>query len=430
MVKPRPGRKLTPALTARAVPPSVLGELPIDATGLEAFADSARDLLIRARSAALEPGVTKTLRRFALTEAAELLNVSARTIQRGVQSGQLPAGERNRRNQLFFSLADIHDMRSRLGRGPVRGPGTRPVVVGIANFKGGVGKTSTAIHLGQYLALRGYRVLMIDLDAQASLTNLFGLIPDSEVDQEQTALPFFEGSSDTLRPAIRSTYWPGMDLLPANLALYGAEFSLAVRQKSGEEGFRFYRALKDGLAEFNDEYDAVIIDTPPALSFITTNALFAADGLVVPVPMAMMDYASATQFFSLLTDVVKIIDEYEGTPKRFAFLRLLVSKYEQNNASQRTIRDWVRAAFGAKVLDNPMGQTTVLRVGPAMETAYEVSSYQGSRKTLDRAIMLLDAVNREVEDLIRAQWARDLAAAGRQTSPAMADSAMPAEAAA
>ncbi len=404
--KPRPGRKLAPSPAERAVPPSVLGEQPVDVVGLETIAESARDLLTRARAAALEPGHTKLLRRFSLAEAAELLNVSPRTIQRGAQSGQLPSGERNRRNQLYFSLAEVQAMRERLGRNAVRPAGAPPAVVAIANFKGGVGKTSTAIHLGQYLALRGYRVLMVDLDAQASLTNLFGLIPDSEVANEHTALPYFEGTATSLRPAIRETYWPGMHLLPANLALYGAEFSLSVRQKGGEDGFRFYRALNDGLAEFRDEYDVIVIDTPPSLSFVTTNALFAADGLVIPVPMAMMDYASATQFFALLTDVVRVIDEYEGQPKRFAFLRLLISKYEQNSASQQTIRDWVRAAFGSKVLDNSMGQTTVLRVGPAMETAYEATSYQKNRRTLDRAIMLLDAVNREIEDLVRAHWVR------------------------
>jgi chromosome partitioning protein len=426
--KLRPGRKLAPSPADRAVPPSVLDEPPVDAAALETIADNARDLLSRARAAALEPGHVKILRRFSLAEAAELLNVSARTIQRGAQSGQLPTGERNRRNQLMFSLADIQGMRERLGRRSVRPAGTRPAVVAIANFKGGVGKTSTAIHLGQYLALRGYRILMVDLDAQASLTSLFGLIPDSEVDNQQTALPYFEGSSPSLRPAIRETYWPGMHLLPANLGLYGAEFSLSVRQKGGENGFRFYRALHEGLAEFRDEYDVIIIDTPPALSFITTNALFAADGLVMPVPMAMMDYASATQFFALLADVVQIIDEYEGAPKRFAFLRLLVSKYEQNSASQQTIRDWIRAAFGSKVLDHSMGQTTVLRVGPAMETAYEATTYQKSRRTLDRAIMLLDAVNREIEDLVRAHWVRSAETAA--PAPSHAAALNPAEAAA
>ncbi len=242
MVKPRPGRKLAPSSTARAVPPSVLGEAPVDATSLEAIADNARDLLSRAHTAALEPGFTNVLRKFSLTEAAELLNVSSRTIQRGAQSGKLPVGERNRRNQLFFLLADIHEMRRRLGSGPVRPAGSQPMVVGIANFEGGFGKTSTAIHLGQYLALRGYRVLMVDLDAEPSLTNLFGLIRDSEVDSEQTALPYFEGSAASLRSAIRETYWPGMHLLPANLPLYGAEFSLAIRQKPGNESFRFHRA--------------------------------------------------------------------------------------------------------------------------------------------------------------------------------------------
>lgn len=426
--KPRPGRKLAPSPADRPVPPSVLGESPVDATALETIAENARDLLTRARTAALEPGHTKVLRRFSLAETAELLNVSPRTIQRGAQSGQLPSGERNRRNQLYFSLAEIQTMRERLGRETVRPGGTAPAVVAVANFKGGVGKTSTAIHLGQYLSLRGYRILMVDLDAQASLTNLFGLIPDSEVESERTALPYFEGSVSSLRPSIRETYWPGMHLLPANLALYGAEFSLSVRQKGGEDGFRFYRALHDGLAEFRDEYDVIIIDTPPALSFITTNALFAADGLVIPVPMAMMDYASATQFFALLTDVVRIIDEYEGTSKRFAFLRLMVSKYEQNSASQRTIRDWVRAAFGSKVLDNSMGLTTVLRVGPAMETAYEVTTYQGNRRTLDRAVMLLDGVNREIEDLVRAHWVRS--AAESVLSPSPSPVSKPAEAAA
>src|SRR5579862_7917064 len=198
--KPRPGRKLAPSPADRPVPPSVLGESPVDAIALEAIAENARDLLTRARTAALEPGHTKLLRRFSLAEAAELLNVSPRTIQRGAQSGQLPPGERNRRNQLYFSLAEIQAMRERLGRQTVRPPGTSPAVVAIANFKGGVGKTSTAIHLGQYLALRGYRILMVDLDAQASLTNLFGLIPDSEVANEHTALPYFEGTATSLRP--------------------------------------------------------------------------------------------------------------------------------------------------------------------------------------------------------------------------------------
>src|SRR5580692_26921 len=131
--KPRPGRKLAPSPADRPVPPSVLGETAVDAAALETIAENARDLLTRARAAALEPGHTKSLRRFSLAEVAELLNVSPRTIQRGAQSGQLPSGERNRRNQLFFTLAEIQAMRERLGRRSVRPAGTTPAVVAIAN---------------------------------------------------------------------------------------------------------------------------------------------------------------------------------------------------------------------------------------------------------------------------------------------------------
>jgi chromosome partitioning protein len=374
------------------------------ASDIVQLAEQAGDILARAREAALAPGTKKVLRKFNLKEVAELVGVSAKTITRAVQRNELPPGERVRGNRLLFTLQEIHEIQDRLGLKPSRDPATdKPVVIAIANFKGGVGKTSTAIHLGQYFALRGYRVLMIDLDAQASLTTLFGLLPDSEVATDQTALPYLEGVSDTLATAIQPTYWHGLDLIAANLALYGAEFSLANRQKS-EPNFRFYQALKAGIATVSDRYDVIVIDTPPALSYVTTNALYAADGIIVPVPPAMMDFASASLFFSLLGDIQKVIDENEGGEKVFDFLGLLISKYEPGNFVHQTIHDWVRAAFQQRVLFHTMGTSTVLRMGPEIQTAYEVGAYQGDRRTLSRALEYLEGVNGEIERLVRAQW--------------------------
>src|SRR5271154_910383 len=368
------------------------------------LASQAGEILSRAREAALAPGTTKVLRKFNLKEVAELIGVSAKTITRGVQRKELPAGERVRGNRLLFTLEEIHEIQDRLGLNPWRDPATdKAMVVAIANFKGGVGKTSTAIHLGQHFALHGYRVLMIDLDAQASLTTLFGLLPDSEVATEKTALPYLEGETHTLADAIQPTYWHGLDLIAANLALYGAEFSLANRQKL-EPNFRFYQALKQGIATVSHRYDVIIIDTPPALSYVTTNALYAADGIVVPVPPAMMDFASASLFFSLLGDIIGVIDQNEGGGKVFDFLGLLISKYEQGNFVHQTIHDWVRAAFQQRVLFHTMGSTAVLRIGPEIQTAYEIGQYQGDRRTLTRALEYLDGVNGEIERLVRAQW--------------------------
>jgi chromosome partitioning protein len=368
------------------------------------LAGQAGEILARAREAALAPGIKKTLRKFNLKEVAELLGLSAKTLVRAAQRQEIPAGERVRGNRLLFTLEEIHEIQDRLGLKPWRDPATdKPMTVAVANFKGGVGKTSTSIHLGQHFALRGYRTLMIDLDAQASLTTLFGLLPDSEVDTSKTALPYLEGETDTLKDAIQPTYWHGLDLIAANLALYGAEFTLANRQKT-EENFRFYQALKRGIATVSDQYDVIIIDTPPALSYITTNALYAADGIVVPVPPAMMDFASASLFFSLLGDIIGVIDQNEGGEKVFDFLGLLISKYEQGNFVHQTIHDWVRAAFQQRVLFHTMGSTAVLRIGPEIQTAYEIGQYQGDRRTLARALEYLDGVNGEIERLVRAQW--------------------------
>lgn len=368
------------------------------------LASQAGEILSRAREAALAPGIKKTLRKFNLKEVAELLNLSPKTLVRAAQRQEIPSGERVRGNRLLFTLEEIHEIQDRLGLKPWRDPKTdKPMTVAVANFKGGVGKTSTSIHLGQHFALRGYRTLMIDLDAQASLTTLFGLLPDSEVSTDKTALPYLEGDVTTLADAIQPTYWHGLDLIAANLALYGAEFTLANRQKT-EENFRFYQALKNGIATVSDRYDVIIIDTPPALSYVTTNALYAADGIVVPVPPAMMDFASASLFFSLLGDIIGVIDQNEGGGKVFDFLGLLISKYEQGNFVHQTIHDWVRAAFQQRVLFHTMGSTAVLRIGPEIQTAYEIGQYQGDRRTLSRALEYLDGVNGEIERLVRAQW--------------------------
>src|SRR5690606_32247380 len=92
---------------------------------------------------------------------------------------------------------------------PHRTAGEKLQVVAVANFKGGAAKTTTAVHLAQYLALRGYRVLLVDLDSQASLTALFGLQPDLELDETDTLYPYFRDERISLKGLPRRTYWDG-----------------------------------------------------------------------------------------------------------------------------------------------------------------------------------------------------------------------------
>lgn len=373
---------------------------PIGMEALSGMTAVAQGILSLARKRALAPNLEKTPRRYTLTEVAELVQLPRKTLEYAIQTKDLPKGEMNGRKRLF-TLADVEAFRKHAGSVPWRGPGTKVAVITVANFKGGVGKTSAAIHLAQYFALKGYRTLALDLDPQASLTTLFGLLPDSDIPDEDTALPYFMGTSDSLRSSIRKTHWHGLDLIPANLALSDAEFSLARRQGS-DTGFVFYRPLLAGLEEIGNDYDVVVIDTPPAQGFVTMNALFAATGLLVPLTPAMMDFASAALFFRMLTSNLEVINEYEGRQKNFDFVRIMLSKFESNNRTHQQIERWVRKGFPGAVLAKNLALSAALRTGPDMQTAYE--SFVGDRRTLRRAMEFLDDVNEEIEALVRESW--------------------------
>ena len=148
---------------------------PVGLAELQQLSTKASDLMTRARDAALEPNRQKILRKWSISEVAELLGTNADTLARRLKKKPaLPQGEEAGRKRLF-SLAELHTIQADMGLLPRRDPATdAPITMAVCNFKGGVAKTTTSIHLGQYLALKGYRVLMLDLDAQASLTQLFG----------------------------------------------------------------------------------------------------------------------------------------------------------------------------------------------------------------------------------------------------------------
>lgn len=384
-----------------------------DAADIGQLAETAAGILRDTLEAALEPATSKVLRRWNLGEVVEWLGVSRKSIERGIEDGSLPGGERTKSGRRMFSLEEMHRIQEVLGLRPWRNPATDPLItIAIANFKGGVAKTSTSVHLAQYLALKGYRVLAIDIDAQGSLTTLFGLRPDADVKPGETLSPYLRGPllenepgeyTGTLATAIRPTYWHGLDLIAANLQLYGAEFSLSARQNK-EPNFRFYRVLADGIKTIEHNYDVVVIDTPPSLNYLTTAAIYAANGLIMPVPPAVMDFASSVSFFQLLAELLEVTNSNEAEQKRFDFLGLLISKFEARNPIHSVIHDWLRAAFSRRVLMNTMSQSNAVRIGPDMRTAYEIDRYDGSRRTLTRALEHLNAINGEIEDVIRAQW--------------------------
>jgi chromosome partitioning protein len=388
---------------------------------LEELFDRANTVLDKARANALEPEKEKVLRRFTLKEVTQLLGIHTDTFYGLMQdpTANIPTGEKGARRRLF-TLAEVHQIQEHLKLLPRQKLGIRQAVtLTVANFKGGVAKTFTAVSLAQYFAMKGYRTLAIDLDPQGSMTTTFGLNPAVDIDDWQTILPYFYGRAavereghewpSSLRPAIQPTYWHGLDIVAANLNLYSGDFALGIRRDSERE-FQFHRPLLDAIDTVRGDYDVIIVDTPPSLSFSTSTAICAADGLLIPAPAAMMDFESARYFLKLTKEVLGAVRQSFNVIKRFEFLRVLITKFQPGVPVQQKLANWQRGIFDEFCLSEPMLlSNAVQNLGPTLQTLYEAGpGYRGSREALKRALESVNAVNGLIEEEVVAvlkRWA-------------------------
>ena len=157
-------------------------------------------------------------------------------------------------------------------------------IYALANQKGGVGKTTTAVNLGALMAEHGHRVLLVDMDPQANATSSLGVDKNALSHSVYNLLV----GSETPRELITLTACQGLDLLPSSPALAGAEVELV--EMRGRE-----TRLRQALASVRARYDFVLIDTPPSLGMLTVNALTAADGVLIPIQCEYLPLEGLTQ---------------------------------------------------------------------------------------------------------------------------------------
>jgi len=379
-------------------------------------AERAAMMMGQIRTAMLAPTARKSSPIFNLSQLAAMCGLEKGSLSHRMSRGDLPAGRLNEAgSRREFSLNEartwIREYRKEHLR-PTRG---EAVTIAIGNFKGGVSKTTTAVTLAQGLSLLGHRILVIDTDPQGSLTTLFGILPDTEVDERDTILPLAMGSETSIRYAIRPTYWDGIDLVAAAPVLFGAEFALPARQTQ-EPGFEFWRVLDLGIDDVRAEYDVIIIDTPPALSYTTINAFMAANGIIMPLPPNALDFASASQFWSLFSDLTTQLLTNRGLSKEFDFIHVLLARVDSADASSSIVRQWIAQTYAEKVLPVEIPKTAVTGVSAAeFGTVYDVARYDGSARTFKRARDAYDSFVGHIEGSIRSVWDKQAGGLNRST---------------
>src|SRR5947209_5351552 len=246
-------------------------------------------------------------------------------------------------------------------------------IISIANQKGGVGKTATTTNLGASLLGLGHRVLVVDMDPQGNLSSSFGPKPEGSATVADALL---DRKVAVPRITIYDRPDGRLDLVPAAVSLAAAE--AALMNKLGRE-FR----LRDQLSAVTDNYDFILIDTPPSLGLLTINSLVAAQLVLIP---------TEARFFSLqgLQMLQESIDEILYINPNLRILGILLSKFDRRLREEQQVAAYLRENWGELVFDTSVGTSSkILEAASAGVPLVELSGSQ-------RAVEMYDSLAREV----------------------------------
>jgi chromosome partitioning protein len=341
---------------------------------------------------------------FSITRTAELVGRTGAAIRDAEKDGRLPAVERTASGRrVGYTLAEVNQMRAVFGTQPWRAEGDPLAVIAVQNFKGGVGKSTVSTHLAQYLAIKGYRVCLIDCDSQGSATTMFGYVPDLDITEDETLYPFIRNAEmSSLAYAVRATHWDGLFLVPANLKLYQAEYELAARIARADRGL--INRLAQGIASIESHFDVVILDPPPALGTISLSVMRAANALLVPIPPTVVDFTSTTTFLAMLHETMGVLEE-QGLPIELQWMRMVATRADEQKSMQRELMGVMRSLFGEMLLRTVLKDSAEIDNASArLMTVYDLERPVTSRETYQRCLIYLNGVNAEIETLVRLTW--------------------------
>jgi cellulose biosynthesis protein BcsQ len=365
----------------------------------------------------------------------------------------LPGGEvEEDGRQRWFSLQEINELRRKMKVNrttlmPKRPANKRAIRVAVANFKGGAGKSTVALHMAHAAALDGYRVLMVDFDPQATLTHSMGLYDVSEdltvwgimardliretdrmnagpraaesgtsVPQRKIPASIRDLGLGELRVSdfLRPTAWPTIDIIPSCANAAFVEFASAQYRHLNPD-WSFFAAVSrylDSIPE--DAYDVIVFDCPPAIGYQSMNAVFAADVLYIPSGPGYWEYDSTTSFIGQLAEALGDLSAgFDGTfpagkmrlPKAFLDIRFLMTRYEPGNDLHRAMYEAFKKVFGDRLAEHPIEMTrAVEQSGRFLSSVYEIDYRNMTRETWRRARASFDRGYDEFKDCFLKAW--------------------------
>jgi chromosome partitioning protein len=259
-------------------------------------------------------------------------------------------------------------------------------ILAVANQKGGVGKTTTAINLGTALAAVGERVLIIDLDPQGNASTGLGIIRKP---QQKSSYHVLIGEA-TLDAVIIDSGIPNLHCAPATIDLLGAELELADLDHKTHRLADALAAMADKKQAFND-YSYILVDCPPSLNLLTINSLVAADAILVPLQC---------EFFALegLSQLLKTVDRVRTTLNpRLVIQGVVLTMFDRRNSLSEQVAEDVRSVLGDKVYDTVIPRN--VRVSEAPSYGRPVLLYDHNCSGSQAYINLASEVIRRERDL-------------------------------
>ncbi|WP_260009000.1 plasmid partitioning protein RepA [Leisingera sp. M527] len=360
------------------------------------------------------PEAKKELRPFTSGEVATLLGLSQSHLRKLHFDGKIPDVNTDGRGHRLYTGKNIQDIRLAMARTakdplqflPGRVGSDHLQVIAVSTFKGGSAKTTSAVHLAQRFALKGYRVLAVDMDPQASLTTMLGLHPELDLTDSGTIYDAVRYQDPApMEKVVRKTYFQNLDLAPGGLILseYETETPHAIRKGIQPP---FYLRLQAAIDQVEDRYDVVFIDCPPQLGFLTMSALVAATGLLITVIPNMIDVASLSQYLTMATSLLKVVQRNDQRLD-YDFQRYLLCRYEPSDMPQSQMASFLRMHFGQRLMTEPfLKSTAVSDAGLSQKTLYEANRAEMNRATLERAMESVNHVADEFETAVQAAWGR------------------------